>query len=76
MRLPKLKRLLKAHPTPWRTGHPSDDHWRRDVRDANGRGVAWCGGPDGGDVAAAIVEAVNAAAETVAATKPRGKAKS
>lgn len=57
-----LKRLLQTHPAPWRTGTATDPHWCRDVRDGRGDGVEWCGGVHGAEVAAAIVEAVNAAA--------------
>ena len=59
----KLRELLKKHPAPWRTGGTgkSDPHYLREVRDATGDGIAWCGGIDGVEVAAAIVATVNEA---------------
>lgn len=46
------------HPLPWKTGK---GHWAREVRDAAGDAVAWCGGSTGAADARTIVRLANAA---------------
>lgn len=49
------------HPRPWRVGEVFD---MSTIRDANGNFIATVWNDDGGDLARAIVAAVNAAKET------------